>query len=100
MFWWLMNPYWGRLVTDDYYVVYSSNMIKDFLMRKMLERQMKDVPKEQQELLIKAVSEHPELFTEIATKIKTRVDGGEDQMKAAMAVMMDYKDQLQGVLGK
>ena len=65
----------------------------------MLEKQMKDVPKEQQEALIKAVSEHPELFTEIATKIKSRMDNGEDQMKAAMTVMMDYKDQLQGILG-
>jgi hypothetical protein len=74
-------------------------MFKEFLMRKMLERQMKDVPKEQQEVLIKAVSENPELFTEIAGKIKARVDGGEDQMKAAMAVMMDYKDKLQGILG-
>jgi 3-methyladenine DNA glycosylase AlkC len=73
-------------------------MMKDFFMRKMLEHQMKNVPKEQQEMFIKAVSEHPELFTEIAKKIKTRVDSGEDQMKAAMAVMMDYKDQLQGIL--
>jgi hypothetical protein len=75
------------------------HMFKEFLMRKMMEKQLKDVPKEQQEVLIKAVSENPELFTEIAQKIKHRVDSGEDQMKASMAVMMDYKDKLQGILG-
>ena len=74
-------------------------MIKEFLVRKMLERQMKDVPKEQQEVLIKAVSENPDLFKEIAEKIKTRVDNGEDQMKASIAVMTAYKDKLQGILG-
>lgn len=65
----------------------------------MMEKQLKDVPKEQQEMLIKAVSENPELFTKIAEEIKARTDKGEDQMKASMAVMMGYKDQLQGILG-
>ena len=74
-------------------------MFKEFLMRKMLEKQMKDVPKEQQEVLIKAISEHPELFTEIAEKIKSRVANGKDQMTAAMEVMMEYKDRLEGILG-
>lgn len=74
-------------------------MFKEFLMRKMMEKQLKDVPKEQQEVLIKAISEHPELFTKIAEEIKHRVDSGEDQMKASMAVMMNYKAELQGILG-
>ena len=65
----------------------------------MMEKQLKDVPKEQQEMLLKAVSENPELFTKIAEAIKARTDKGEDQMKASMAVMMEYKDQLQGILG-
>ena len=49
-------------------------MIKEFLMRKMLERQLKDVPKEDQEKRINMITKNPELFQKIATEVKAKVD--------------------------
>jgi 2-oxo-4-hydroxy-4-carboxy--5-ureidoimidazoline (OHCU) decarboxylase len=69
-------------------------MIKDFLMRKMLERQLKNVPKDQQEKMIAMITKNPELFQKIAMEVKTKTDSGMDQMKATMEVMKNYEGQL------
>ena len=74
-------------------------MIKEFLMRKMMEKQLANVPKEEQDKIIKAVSENPQLFTDIAQKIKAKTDAGQDQMKAAMEVMSEYQAELSKILG-
>ena len=39
--------------------------VKDFFMKKMLERQMKDLPPEQRDVMIKVISENPEFFKKI-----------------------------------
>jgi hypothetical protein len=76
-------------------------MIKEFLMRKMLERQMKDVPKEDQEKMISMITKNPELFQKIATEVKAKVDGTNgpkmDQMKATMEVMKNYESELRAL---
>lgn len=69
-------------------------MIKDFLMRKMLEKQLKNVPKDQQEKLIAMVTQNPELFQKIATEVKAKTDSGMDQMKATMEVMKNHESEL------
>jgi uncharacterized protein YneF (UPF0154 family) len=46
--------------------------IKDFMTRKLLERQMKDLPPEQRDMVIKAVQENPELFEKIAKEIQEK----------------------------
>jgi 2-oxo-4-hydroxy-4-carboxy--5-ureidoimidazoline (OHCU) decarboxylase len=69
-------------------------MIKDFLMRKMLERQMKGVPKDQQDKMIDMITKNPELFQKIAAEVKTRTDSGMDQMKATMEVMKRHEAEL------
>ncbi len=75
-------------------------MIKDFLMRKMLERQLKNVPKEEQERLITLITKNPEFFQKIAEEIKKRMDGGMEQTAATMAVMQMYQKELQEIAGK
>jgi|APGre2960657505_1045072.scaffolds.fasta_scaffold06399_3 hypothetical protein len=77
-------------------------MIKEFLMRKMLERQLKDVPKEDQEKMINMITKNPELFQKIATEVKAKVDGTNggpkmDQMKATMEVMKNYESELRAL---
>jgi 2-oxo-4-hydroxy-4-carboxy--5-ureidoimidazoline (OHCU) decarboxylase len=69
-------------------------MIKDFLMKKMLERQLKNVPKEQQEQLIAMITKNPDFFQKIAIEVKTKTDSGMDQMKATMEVMKKYESEL------
>ncbi len=77
-------------------------MIKDFLIRKMLESQLKGVSKEDQEKMIAMITKNPELFQKIATEVKVKVDGvgGQpkmDQMKATMEVMKNYQKELQSL---
>ncbi len=73
-------------------------MIKDFLMRKMIERQMKDVPKEDQEKMINMITKNPELFQKIAVEVKAKMDAGNtDQMKATMEVMKKYENDLKAI---
>ena len=73
-------------------------MFKELLMKKMLQSKLGSLPKEEQEKIIKLVTKNPELFQEIAMKIKTKMDSGADQMKATMSVMEEYKDRIQKLM--
>ncbi|MBU0722808.1 hypothetical protein KJ973_02570 [Patescibacteria group bacterium] len=73
--------------------------IKDFFMRKMLERQMKDLPAEQREKMIGVISSNPEFFQKIATEIKQKQKEGRDQTAATMEVMRKYQGELQKIMG-
>lgn len=76
-------------------------MLKEFFLRKMLKSQLKDVPEADQEKLIKAVSDNPELFQKIAEEVQQKMkNGGGDQMTVMLEVLGKYKDELQKVLGK
>lgn len=72
---------------------------KNFMMKKLLERQLKDVPKEQQELIMTMVEKDPKLFEKIALEMQAEMKGGKDQMAAAMKVMPKYQAQLQALMG-
>ena len=73
-------------------------MIKEFFLRKLIESKLGALPKEDRERIIAVITKNPELFEEIGKKIKAKVDGGMDQMKATMSVMEEYKPQLQKLM--
>lgn len=73
-------------------------MFKEFLMKKMLERQLKSLPKDQQERMMKLITENPELFQKIATEIQAEIKRGKDQMSAAMLVFTKHKAEIQKVM--
>ena len=73
-------------------------MIKNFLLKKMLQSQMANVPKDQQEKILKIVTENPELFEKIAQEAQEKVKEGKDQQTAMMEVMMAHQDELKGLL--
>ncbi len=75
-------------------------MIKEFLMRQMLKRQLKDMPQDQQEQLIEMVTKNPDFFQKIALEIQEKTNGGMDQMAATMAVMKNHQSELQGLMKK
>ena len=76
-------------------------MIKKFLTKQLLKRQLKDVPESQQEQIMEMVEKKPELFKKIAEEVDRRVKkGGEDQVKASMEVMKKYRSELQEILGE
>jgi vacuolar-type H+-ATPase subunit H len=73
-------------------------MIKDFLVNKMLEKQLSGMPKEQQEMIKEAVKKNPELFKKIAEETEAQVKAGKNQMYAAFEVMKKYQKELQETL--
>ncbi|MBI2046167.1 MAG: hypothetical protein HYT28_02005 [Parcubacteria group bacterium] len=75
-------------------------MLKEFLMKQMLKSQLKDVPADEQEKIIKLVSENPLLFQKIALEIQAKMKEGKDQMSALLEVMQNYKDELQKLTTK
>ncbi len=75
-------------------------MFKELLMKKLIQSKLGNIPKEQQEKIVAIVTKNPELFQEIAVKIKSQMDSGKDQMKATMSVMEEYKDQIQKLMSE
>lgn len=77
-------------------------MIKEFLMRKMMEKQLKNVSKEDQDKMIALVTKNPELFQRIAKEVQEKTEGANgqprmDQMKATLEVMKQYENELRGL---
>lgn len=74
-------------------------MLKNFMMKQMLKSQMKDVPEEEQERILKMVSDNPQFFENIAAEIQKKQSEGKDQISAILEVMTVHKDELQKMLG-
>ncbi len=66
----------------------------------MVKRQIKDMPKEQQEMILNLVEQNPELLKTISVEIQEKVKKGIDQQAAMMQVMMDHKAELQQAMMK
>jgi hypothetical protein len=75
-------------------------MIKEFLFRKLLKSQLKNVPEAEQQKILTLVEKNPELFKQIATEVQAKMAGGKDQMSAVMEVMQAHKAELEAVMGK
>lgn len=73
-------------------------MIKNFLVRKLIESKMKDVPADQREMIIGLVEKNPELFQTIAKEVEMEMKSGKDQMAATMAVMQRHQTELQALM--
>ena len=72
---------------------------KNFMMKKLLERQLKNAPAEQREMILTMLDKNPELFEKIALEMQAEMKKGKDQMSAAMKVMPKYQAELQSALG-
>ena len=73
-------------------------MFKNFLMKKMLQSKMKDVPVAEQEKMLAMIEKDPQLSQKIALEIKQKMDAGADQMQATMEITQKYRDQLQELM--
>lgn len=74
-------------------------MLKNFLMRKMLQSQTKNLPKDQQEQIMGMLEKDPELFMKIAQEMQAEMKKGKNQMAAAMTVLPKYQDTLKKLMG-
>lgn len=72
---------------------------KQGVVDKLLDKQLKQLPPDQREMVKKMVLEHPELFEKIAKETKELQKSGVPQQQAAMKVMMKYKNDLQKAMG-
>lgn len=75
-------------------------MLKGFLMKQMVKRQMKGVPEDQQEQIIAMVEKNPDFFMKIANDINEKVKGGMSQQDAMVAVMKANESELRKIAGK
>ncbi len=73
-------------------------MLKNFLMKKMLKHQLKDVPQDQQDKLIGMIEKNPQLFQQIATEAQAKMKEGKDQMTAMMEVMQNHQEELKKIM--
>jgi hypothetical protein len=75
-------------------------MFKEFLMKKMIERQLKDVPAEQRDMIFKAFEKDPDFFMRLAAEADQKTKGGMDKMVAAQKVFAAHADELKKLLGQ
>lgn len=73
-------------------------MIKEFLMKQVIKRQLKGVPEAEVNRIIALVEKNPELFKKIGDEIQAKVKAGRSQMAASMEVMRAHQAELQKIL--
>ena len=72
---------------------------KNFMMKKLLERQLKNAPAEQRDALMAVFENNPKLLEDIAKEMQVEMKGGKDQMAAAMKVLPKYQAEIQKAMG-
>lgn len=60
----------------------------NFIAKAMLKKQLKNLPEDQREKIMKAFEKDPKFFQDMAKQIQAKVKAGKDQQTAAMEVMM------------
>jgi hypothetical protein len=73
--------------------------LKNKALSMMLEKQLKNLPPEQQKAIMTAVQNNPKLFEDIAKEIEEEKKKGVNELYAGMAVMKKYQSQLQAAMG-
>lgn len=73
--------------------------MKQYAIKKMLQSQMKDVPEDQQAMLMEMVENDPKLFEKIAKEMQEEMKAnGNNQMAAAMKVLPKYQSEIQAAM--
>jgi hypothetical protein len=72
--------------------------IKNFAMKKLLEKQLKDVPADQREMIMTMVEKDPALFEKIAKELQEEMKKGGNQMNAAMKVLPKYQKEILAIM--
>lgn len=67
-------------------------------MKKLLEKQLKDVPADQREMIMTMVEKDPALFEKIAKELQEEMKKGGNQMNAAMKVLPKYQKEIMAIM--
>ncbi|MDA8597053.1 hypothetical protein N9L26_01810 [Candidatus Pacebacteria bacterium] len=69
--------------------------VKNYALKKLLERQLKDAPPEQKEMIMGLMEKNPKLMEQIALEMQAEMKAnGNNQMAAAMKVLPKYQKEL------
>lgn len=72
---------------------------KQFAMKKVLQSQMKNVPQDQQQMIMEMLEKDPALFEKIAKEIQAEMKAnGNNQMAAASKVLPKYQQQIMAIM--
>lgn len=74
--------------------------IRDFFVKQAVKHGTKNLPKDQAEMLQKAVEKDPKLFEKIAKEIEVLKKSGKPEMYASLDVMKKYQKELQALFEK
>lgn len=73
--------------------------IKDYALKKMLDRQLKDVPEDQKAMIMTMVEKDPKLFEKVAKELQAEMKtNGNNQMAAAMKVLPKYQKEIMSAM--
>lgn len=73
--------------------------IKNYAIKKLVQTQMKNVPIEQQQLIMQMLDTNPGLFEKIAKEMQEELKkNGNNQMQAAMKVLPKYQQEIMGAM--
>lgn len=73
--------------------------LKNMAVKKLVQSQMKNVPVEQQQMIVEMLEKKPELFEKIAKEMQEELKtNGNNQMAAAMKVLPKYQQEILTVM--
>ena len=73
--------------------------VKNFAMKKLLEKQLKDVPEDQRAMIMTMVEKDPALFEKIAKELQAEMKAnGNNQMAAAQKVLPKYQTEIMAIM--
>ncbi len=72
--------------------------VKDFLIKKLVQAKLKNVPKEQQDMIIALVSENPDFFKKLQDKVEVKKKQGQNEQMAMLQVMREHQTEIQKIM--
>jgi len=76
------------------------NMLKDFLLKKMMEKQLRGVPEAQKMQLMNMFLNNQDFFKKMSTEIQEEVKKGKSTMEASQSVALRYQDEIKKMMNK
>ena len=68
-------------------------------MKKLLDKQLKDVPEDQKQMIMEMVEKDPKLFEKIAKELQAEMkQNGNNQMSAAAKVLPKYQAEIMQIM--
>ena len=69
-------------------------------MKQAMKSQLKNVPEDQQEMILDMVERNPDFFENLAHELQEGLKSGKDQQTVAMEIMQKHKDELAKMMKK